>query len=105
MNKIDCLLMEKLEKLDVELDLLIRYIDDVRIMMRRILNGYKVVDDTLVMDEVLRQEDEAADDDGEKATMRVIMSVMNGLVEGIKFTSETRKDFPNEWGLPTLDTV
>ena len=24
---------------------------------------------------------------------------------GIKFTSEIREDFPDEWGLPTLDTV
>ena len=30
---------------------------------------------------------------------------MNGLVEGIEFTSETKVDFKDEWGIPTLDMM
>ena len=80
MNKLDSLLMRRMVELDLRMDLLIRYIDDVIISIWRILSGYQVVDGELVFNERLKEEDEAADDDGESATSRVLVQVMNNLL-------------------------
>ena len=39
------------------------------------------------------------------ATARVIRQIMDCVLPGIEFTSETSGDFPGEWGVPTLDTM
>merc|ERR1711888_132081 len=39
------------------------------------------------------------------ATSRFMREVMNGMIEGVRFTTETlEEDFPGAWGLPTLDS-
>merc|ERR1711895_197308 len=52
-------------------------------------------------------EKEAADQyrSPERKTADILVEIMNEHMPGIKFTSEIREDFPDEWGLPTLDTV
>merc|ERR1711888_198478 len=47
---------------------------------------------------------EKNDTDGEKTTARFLGEVFNSLMKGIVFTTETVGDFPEEFGLPTLDT-
>ena len=44
------------------------------------------------------------DTTGEKPTARLLKEMLNSLMEGLVFTSETMEDFPMQWGLPTLDT-
>ena len=81
----------------------LRYIDDLRIILRKILAGVTIRDGKLVVDREL-EELEKHDVSGEKTTARLLLEVLNSLVEGLVFTAETQDDFPGQWGLPTLDT-
>ena len=103
MNIFDALFIGKLEELKIETLLKLRYIDDLRVVLRRILAGVTLRGGGLVVDKEL-EEMEKDDITGEKTTARLLLEVMNSLVEGIVFTAETKEDFPDDWGLPTLDT-
>ena len=45
------------------------------------------------------------DDPEAEVSARIVCQEMDTLMSGIKFTTETQKDFPDEWGIPTLDTM
>ena len=72
--------------------------------LRRMLNGSYVSKDGIKIDTKLKEADDLDDSSAETVTARVLRELMSDMVEGINFTSETQKDFVEEWGLPTLDT-
>ena len=56
-------------------------------------------------DQDVKERDEASGCPEVEATARLLREILNGMVTGIRFTSETKEqDFAMEWGLPTLDT-
>ena len=67
--------------------------------------GTVVRNGMLAFDKDQEVADEALEDPDVMVTARILTEVMNGLVEGLVFTTETRADFPNNWGIPTLDTM
>ena len=84
-------------------DLKTRYMDDIRKIMSAIRKG------TVYRNSKLTHcpEKEAADQyrSPERITADILVEIMNEQMPGIKFTSEIREDFPDEWGLSNLDTV
>ena len=50
-------------------------------------------------------EKEAADQQRSEERITAYILVENEQMPDIRFTSEIVEDFPDEWGLPTLDTV
>ena len=68
-----------------------------------VLAGVRPGPGGLVNDQTL-QEQEKDDESGEKTTARFLGEVFNSLMKGIVFTTETVGDFPEDFGLPTLDT-
>ena len=94
MNDLDELVGEALEKLRIELDLHIRYMDDIRMLLRRIIAGTVLVDGRLKIDpEVARCDNESGSPEVE-ATARFLRDLLNSLIPGIRFTTETwQQDF------------
>ena len=64
-----------------------------------------VSNNCLEIDEIQKVADEALEDPDVMVSARVLKEIMDGLVEGISFTTETRVDFKDKWGIPTLDTT
>ena len=105
MNMLDRKLKLRLEVLKIETKLLIRYIDDVRVIMERIRLGSVIRGDRVEIDQEQMVLDSQLADPEVEVTARILKEVMNTLVDGIVFTTETRADFTSEWGIPTLDTM
>ena len=55
MNALDALFLEVLERLDIKLKLRLRYIDDLRTVLTRIMAGVTIKDGKLVIDEDLEE--------------------------------------------------
>ena len=105
MNEVDQLVGEILEKLDIETELRVRYMDDIRTILRGMVCGATIVGGKLVIDKDLKEQDLASETPAVAATSRFLREVYNSITPGIVYTSETHEeDFPNSWGLPTLDT-
>merc|ERR1711867_278905 len=64
-----------------------------------------IVGDKMVIDPDQEVEDRQLADPQVEVSARILRQVMDEIVEGIKFTTETRNDFREEWGVPTLDTT
>lgn len=82
-----------------------RYIDDVRGVLRAIKAGAVIRGDKIVFDKEQLALDLALEDPEVEVTARILRSIMDDLVEGIRFTTETYLDFKQNWGLPTLDSM
>ena len=67
--------------------------------------GTVVRNNCLRIDDAQKKEDEKLEDPDVQVTARVLKELMDGILEGIEFTTETRQDFQDEWGIPTLDTT
>ena len=91
-------------RLRIETELFVRYIDDVRSILRSLVLGTVLREGRLMMDQEQKVLDDMMVDPDTEVTARVLKQIMNEIMEGIVFTSETRLDFIGEWGLPTLDT-
>ena len=96
MNFFDRELFRSLRILRIETELLIRYIDDIRILLRKLMKGTVVRNNTLTIDEEQKAADEMLEDPEVMVAARVLKQIMDGLVEGITFTTETRADFQGE---------
>ena len=89
----------------IEYELFLRYIDDIRVLLRKLLKGSVIRNNMLVLDEEQAKADDLLEDPEVMVAARILRQIMNGLVEGISFTTETRADFVGDWGVPTLDTT
>ena len=67
--------------------------------------GTVVRNGALEIDEVQKVEDEKLGDPEVQVAARVLKGIMDGLIKGITFTTETRADFAEDWGVPTLDST
>ena len=103
MSTFDYNMTGRMEELGLKTALKTRYMDDIRKIMSAIRRG------TVYRNSKLTHcpEKEAADQlrYPKRITADIQVELMNEQMPGIKFTSEIREDFPDEWGLPTLDTV
>ena len=104
MNYFDMLLSRSLARLRIEILILARYVDDIRALLERIRRGMVLKNGSLVYVQEQKELDDKLVDPDTEVTARVLRQVMNEIMEGIVFTSETRLDFIGDWGLPTLDT-
>ena len=97
MNILDRKFKLRLEVLKIETKLLIRYIDDVRVILERIRLGSVIRGDRVEIDQEQMVLDSQLADPEVEVTARILKEVMNTLVDGIVFTTETRADFTREW--------
>ena len=89
MNELDEMIGELLENLKIDLDLHIRYMDDIRMLLKRLVAGTVLVGGKLFHDpEVARRDVESANPEIEP-TVRFIKDLFNSLIPGISFTTET----------------
>ena len=103
MNKFDLLMKRRMEVLKMETRLHARYIDDIRVVMCELKKGSVITGDKVVIDPGVARADEGKS--GEEVTARILLELMNGLLPGIRFTSEVEADLKDEWGMPTLDNA
>ena len=96
----DRLWKNRLEHLGIRTELEVRYMDDGRVAMHPIRNGWRWTDEGLQFCQAWATED--LDLSPTEVTSRIMLGTMNGVVKGINFTVETRLDFDGHW-LPTLD--
>ena len=96
----DKLWKNRLEHLGIRTELEVRYMDDGRVAMHPIRNGWRWTDEGLQFCQAWATED--LDLSPTEVTSRIMLGTMNGVVKGINFTVETRLDFDGHW-LPTLD--
>ena len=94
-----------MDVLKLGMKLYVRYIDDIRVAMRSMTLGAQIINRTLRIDQEQREKDLFEENPDEVATARVIRQIMDNLLPGIRFTSETSGDFPGQWSIPTLDTM
>ena len=92
-------------KVETELMLIVRYIDDIRALLRKLQAGSTMRNGRVEIDKQLADEDKEKDDPEVVATARVLQEVMNSVLTGIQFMTETWLDFKHDWGVPTLDTM
>ena len=103
MSTFDYSMTGRMEELGLKTDLKTRYMDDIRKIMSALRKG------TVYRNSKLTHSHEKGATDQfrspERITADILVEIMNEQMPGINFTSEIREDFPDEWGLPTLDTV
>ena len=103
MNKQDELMFKELARLGVRTELVVRYVDDVRQILEALAAGTVIRDGHLTIDDEQTRVDEELEDPESEVTARILKEVYNNLMDGIVFMTEVRGDFPDEWGIPTLD--
>ena len=103
MSKFDSMMTKRLSELRLKTNLLIRYMDDIRKLLRAIKSGTVYKEGKLGY---CREKDILdRNKSDERITADLLLEIMNELLPGIQFTAEIGEEFPGEWGLPTLDTV
>ena len=103
MSKFDSMMTKRLSELRLKVNLLIRYMDDIRKLLQAIKSGTVYKDGKLGYCREKDILDRSKSD--ERITADLLLEIMNELLPGIQFTAEIGEEFPGEWGLPTLDTV
>ena len=93
--------LDRMAKMNVVLELAMRYMDDGRTFMFAMRAGWRWVDGDLLF--CKRWEHEDRDLTPTERTRRVIQGTMMDIESFLRFTMETEEDFVSGW-LPTLDT-
>ena len=88
-------------KLNIEMVAGARYMDDVRIFLRGIRLGWRLIDDKLIYKEVWRREEIKAAMTSLEKTTTILEKVMNGICGWLVLTMENELMFNGT--LPTLD--
>ena len=102
MNELDRRLMKKCEENFIVVELIKRYADDIRVLMRLLKVGCRWDGKEVVWSKEAEGEDVAASKSGVQITCEVIQKVLDTLMPGLTFTTESEEEFGG-W-LPTLDT-
>ena len=92
-----------MEREEIIIDLFVRYVDDCRLFLTAINEGWRWVDSNFVFDWKWRKEDLASGETDSERTTRQLTLAMCSLVPFLKFTGEECGMFENNT-LPTLDT-
>ena len=103
MSKFDSMMTKKLMELRLKVNLLVRYMDDIRKSLQAIKSGtvYKGGKLGYCREKDILDRNKS----DERITADLLLEIMNEMLPGIQFTAEIGEEFPGEWGLPTLDTV
>ena len=88
-------------KINIEIVAGARYMDDVRIFLRGIRLGWRLIDDKLIYKEVWRREEIKAAMTSLEKTTTILEKVMNGICGWLVLTMENELMFNGT--LPTLD--
>ena len=96
----DRLWIQKLDSLNIKTELMMRYMDDGRTFLYAIRPGWRMVGDRLLFKKTWEMEDWSICPT--TRTAQILGETMQGVVEGLKFTIETKNDF-EDGKLPTLD--
>ena len=90
----------ELVKKNVELEELVRYMDDGRTFLHPINKGWRWTKDSITYKKEWEEEDVGMSDT--ERTRRILEGQMQQILKCLKFTTETEEDFEGGW-LPTLD--
>ena len=102
MNMFDARMIVTFQALQMEYELFVRYVDDLRKFMRSIRRGcFWDENKRRVMWSKTKEEEDSLTT-GLERTSELLGDMMNSMVEGMKFTTETCLDFDGQF-LPTLD--
>ena len=95
MNSLDRMVGEFLDKIEIETDIHVRYIDGIRFLLRMILPGTVLENGKLAHDEVVEARDRESACPEVVSTARLLRDLLNKMIPGIVFTTETKQqDFP-----------
>ena len=83
--------------------MMVRYVDDSRIALPPIREGWKWVEGALKYTKKWELEDRMRGTTAEGRTKNVLKGTMNGIENYLEFTVESGEEFDGGW-LPTLDT-
>ena len=92
---------ERLKEVKIITWLLMRYVDDSRVILPPIKARWRWVDNGLKYSR--RGEGEDCSTSGEVRTKEIIAKTMAGIEDYLQYTAESGSEFPEGW-LPTLDT-
>ena len=100
MSFFDMALKKLFAREKIKTPLSFRYVDDSRFGMKPIRPGWRWLNGKMVF--IIDKVAEDSDTDPQKRTTRVIYSILNSVVEYLKFTTEDCQDY-QDLKLPTLD--
>ena len=84
---------EKLDGANISMELLVRYIDDIRAILKSLAAGAMWREGRVEIDREMEEQDLGKEDPRLEATARVLKDLMNSITDGIQFTAETKDDF------------
>ena len=87
---------------NIKLDDGMRYMDDVRLVLDALHEGWRYMDGGLYFSEGWRMEDLATEESGTQRTARILKDMMNDIMKFLNLTVEICDDF-GDYKLPTLD--
>ena len=87
---------------NIKLDDGMRYMDDVRLVLDALHEGWRYMDGGLYCSEGWRMEDLASEESETQRTARILKDMMNDIMKFLKLTVEICDDFEDN-KLPTLD--
>ena len=102
MNFWDARWMEKMRENQIARDLEDRYMDDIRVILMALKDGWRWFEDGFYWCQEWEQEDRTAGVSQEDRTSKAILDSMNSILDFLIFTKESPGDFP-DGKLPTLD--
>ena len=102
MNYFDGKLSHVLELNCVKVELMRRYVDDVRILMRKLRRGCRWQDGRIIWSKADEARDNLEGVTEVQVTHQVPKNIMNEVVPGLTFTTEKEEDFDSKWCLCTL---
>ena len=102
MQMFDCKWSNKLEQMGIRVWLMIRYVDDIRVALPPIREGWRWVEGALKYTKRWEEEDMLSGVSAEKSTKELLGSTMQEVETYLKFTVESGEEFKDGW-LPTLD--
>ena len=93
---------EKMEDNNIKRDLEDRYMDDIRVILMAIKEGWRWHQEGLYWCKEWEEEDKMKEESQETRTSRLILESMNSVLDFLTFTEESPSDFEDN-KLPTLD--
>ena len=82
--------------------MMVRYVDDIRVALPAIREGWRLIDGALKFTRRFELEDRLSEASAEKRTRGILGNTMQEVQKYLKFTVESEEEYEGGW-LPTLD--
>ena len=102
MGEWDSILLKRLVENGMDIEMAMRYVDDIRIVTKVLKKGWKWQDNSFQYRDAWKKDDQQEGLSDIRRTSRELQKVMNGIFKNLKFEMEIGEDFEDE-KLPTLD--